>query len=126
MKKKKQRRENTRRDVCSQGGSAIAHTHTHIHTHTYIHTHARTYIHMSRRKNNRCADECLHRTRHRYTHTHTHSLTYITQIYIAHEYENNKTNTYIWLVGRHRTGQTREFRFRGTRRRGKNGFDDAI
>lgn len=124
MKKKKQRRENTRRDVCSQGGSAIAHTHTHTYTHIYTHMHAHIYtchvVKIIGARTNACI---VHDTD---VHTHTHSLTYITQIYIAHEYENNKTNTYIWLVGRHRTGQTREFRFRGTRRRGKNGFDDAI
>lgn len=122
MKKKKQRRENTRRDVCSQGGSAIAHTHTHTHIYTHMHAHIYTchVVKIIGARTNACI---VHDTD---VHTHTHSLTYITQIYIAHEYENNKTNTYIWLVGRHRTGQTREFRFRGTRRRGKNGFDDAI
>lgn len=100
-------------------------SHTSTHTHTY--THIYTYIHM-----------CTH------THTHTHTRHIVkilgisvrgrmlasytrtrtratqTQIYIAHEHENNKTDTYIygWWVAIC-TGQTREFRFRGTRRRGK-------
>lgn len=104
MKKKKQRRENTRRNVCSQGGSAIAHIYT---QHTYTHT--------SCRKNNRC----LHRTRE-HTHTHTYNTRKL-RYTSATNTKTIKTDTYIyiyiWLVGRHRAGQTREFRFRGTRRR---------
>lgn len=73
MKKKKQRRENTRRDVCSQGGSAIAHTHTHTYTQIYTHMHAHIYtchvVKIIGARTNACI---VHDTD---IHTHTHSLT---------------------------------------------------
>lgn len=103
MKKKKQRRENTRRNVCSQGGSAIAH----IYTQTHIYTHIRHVV--------KIIGACIV---HENTHTHTYNTR---KLRYTSATNTIKTDTYIyiyiWLVGRHRAGQTREFRFRGTRRR---------